>query len=133
MAEESKKLALLRIWQILKEHSDYDHPLKQQEIMDLLEKEYDITLERKAVKANISLLQEAGIEIETVKDRLANREGVYLESREFDDSELRLLIDSVLGSKHITAKYSKDLIERLCGLSSKYFKPYVTHIHTVSD
>lgn len=24
---ESKKLALIRIWQILKEYSDYDHPL----------------------------------------------------------------------------------------------------------
>lgn len=133
MAEESKKLALLRIWQILKEHSDYDHPLKQQEIIEYLEKEYEITLERKAIKTNISLLQEAGVEIETVKDRSANKEGVYLESREFDDSELRLLIDSVLGSKHITAKYSKDLIERLCGLSNEYFKPYVSHIYTVSD
>ena len=31
---EPKKLALLRIWQILLKHSDYDHPLTQEEIIN---------------------------------------------------------------------------------------------------
>lgn len=30
---EPKKLALIRIWQILKEHSDYDHPVTQEDIV----------------------------------------------------------------------------------------------------
>ena len=29
---EPKKLALLRIWQILQKYSDYDHPLTQDDI-----------------------------------------------------------------------------------------------------
>ena len=29
---EPKKLALIRIWQILEEHSDQDHPLTQEDI-----------------------------------------------------------------------------------------------------
>ena len=124
---ESKKLALLRIWQILKEHSDYNHPLTQEDIADKLEKEYGIVIERKAISRNISLLKEAGIEIES------RRAGSYLDCRDFEDSELHMLIDGVLSSKHITAKHSKDLIDRICGLSNKYFRSSVKHIHSVND
>ena len=124
---EPKKLALIRIWQILKDYSDYDHPLTQEDIAKHLENEYGIVIERKAISRNLSLLKEAGIEIES------RRAGSYLECREFDDSELHMLIDGVLSSKHITAKHSKDLIDRLCGLSNKYFRASVRHIHSVND
>ena len=39
---EPKKLALLRIWQILLKHSDYEHPLTQEEIIKHLENEKSI-------------------------------------------------------------------------------------------
>lgn len=124
---EPKKLALIRIWQILKDYSDYDHPLTQEDISKHLENEYGIVIERKAISRNLSLLKEAGIEIES------RRAGSYLGCREFEDSELHMLIDGVLSSKHITAKHSKDLIDRLCGLSNKYFRASVRHIHSVND
>lgn len=124
---EPKKLALIRIWQILKEHSDYDHPVTQEDIVKHLEKDYGIALERKAVGRNISLLREAGIEIET------RRSGSYIGCREFEDSELHMLIDGVLSSKHISANHSKDLIERLCALSNRHFRSSVKHIYSVDD
>ncbi len=124
---EPKKLALIRIWEILKEHSDYDHPLTQAEIAEKLESAYGIILERKAISRNISLLQEAGVDIES------SRGGSFINTREFEDSELRLLIDAVLSSRHIEATQSKDLIDRLCGLSNKYFRSGVKHIHSVKD
>ncbi len=124
---EPKKLALIRIWQILKENTDYDHPMTQEDIMAKLDRDYGIVLERKAVSRNISLLQEAGVEIDS------RRAGCYIDSREFEDAELRMLIDGVLSSKHITAKHSKDLIERLCGLSNKYFKSHVKNVYSVND
>ena len=46
---EPKKLALLRIWQILQKHSDYDHPLTQDDIALHLENDYGIVIERKAI------------------------------------------------------------------------------------
>ena len=55
---------------------------------------HGIVIERKAISRNISLLKEAGIEIES------RRAGSYLEERDFEDSELKLLIDGVLCSKH---------------------------------
>jgi len=124
---EPKKLALLRIWQILLKHSDYDHPLTQEDIIDYLYKEYGIEMERKAIGKNISDLRDAGIDIGS------RRAGSYIDSRDFEDSELRLLIDGVLQSKHITAKHSKDLIEKLCGLSNKYFKSHVKNVYSVND
>lgn len=124
---EPKKLALIRIWQILQKYSDYEHPLTQDEIVLHLENDYGITIERKAVGRNISLLKEAGIDIES------RRAGSYLESREFEDSELKLLIDSVLCSQHINPRQSTDLIEKLCKLSNKYFRSRVKNIYTVKD
>lgn len=124
---EPKKLALIRILQIFKKYSDYDHPLLQEDIAEHLENDYGITLERKAISRNISLLKEAGFEIESTKA------GSYLEEREFEDSELRMLIDGVLSSKYITAKHSKDLIEKLCAMSNKYFRSHVKNIYSVND
>ena len=124
---EPKKLALLRIWQIFQKYSDHDHPLTQDDIALHLENDYGIVIERKAISRNISLLKEAGIEIES------RRVGSYLETREFVDSELKLLIDGVLCSQHINPRQSSDLIEKLCKLSNKYFRSHVKNIHTVKD
>ena len=124
---EPKKLALIRIWQILKEYSDCDHTLTQDDIAQHLVSEYGIVIERKAISRNISLLKEAGIEIES------RRAGSYLAERSFEDSELKLLIDGVLCSKHITAKHSKDLIDRLCGLSNKFFRSHVKNVYSVNE
>ena len=124
---EPKKLALLRIWQIFHKHSDYDHPLTQDDIAEHLESDYGIVIERKAIGRNVSLLKEAGVDI------VSRRAGSYLESREFEDSELKLLIDGVLCSQHINPRHSSDLIEKLCGLSNKYFRSHVKNIHSVGD
>ena len=124
---EPKKLALIRILQILEKHSDSEHPIKHEKIVELLDSEYGLIIERKAIGRNISLLNEAGFEIETTK------KGSYLAERTFEDSELRLLIDGVLSSNYITAKHSKALIEKLCVQSNKYFRPRVKNIYSVND
>ena len=124
---EPKKLALIRILQILERYTDCDHPLKHDEIVKKLENDYSIIIERKAIGRNISLLQEAGYDIETAK------KGSYLNSRLFEDSELRLLSDSVLASQHITVSHSKDLIEKIASLSNKYFKSHIKNVYSVND
>ena len=124
---EPKKLALLRTLEILEKYSDADHPLKQEDIIDYLSNDYGIEVERKTVGRNLALLKEAGYEIVSIK------QGSYLDERRFEDSELRLLIDGVLASKYITAKHSKELIDKLCGLSNKYFRRHVKNIYSVGD
>lgn len=124
---EAKKLALLRILQILHKYSDLQHPLTQEKIAYYLDSEYGIVIERKAISRNISLLMDADVEIGHCRD------GYYLETREFEDTELKLLVDSVLCNQNITAKHSADLIEKLCKLSNKYFRSHVKNVYTVKD
>ena len=124
---EPKKLALLRILQILEQYSDCDNPLKQEDIANYLDKDYGIVIERKAIGRNLSLLKEAGYDI------ASDRRGSFLAERTFDDSELRMLIDGVLASRYITAKHSKELIERLCSLSNRYFRSHVKNIWSVNE
>jgi len=124
---EAKKLALLRILQILHKYSDLQHPLTQEKIAYYLDSEYGIVIERKAISRNISLLMDADVEIGHCRD------GYYLQTREFEDTELKLLVDSVLCNQNITAKHSADLIEKLCKLSNKYFRSHVKNVYAVKD
>ncbi len=134
MEIESKKLALLRVLHVLEYYSDCDHPLTQEEILTYLEKDYGIVLERKAVARQISLLKEAydypNSPLTICSDR---RKGTYIEQRAFEDAELKMLIDGVLSSRYITAGHSKKLIDKLCGLSNKYFRSHVKNVYSVND
>ena len=117
----NKKMLNMLILDILHEYSDEDHRLTQQEILRILKSNYGVEFDRRSVKNNVIYLKEMGYDI-------AMDDGYYLISREFDDAELRLLIDSVLFSKSLTLKQSKTLIEKLCKMGNRYFKPKVSHI-----
>ncbi len=59
--------------------------------------------------------------------------GYRLLSREFDDAELRILIDSVLFSKSISTRQAKGLIQKLRGLASNYFNAKVSHVSNLPE
>ena len=59
----TKKMLNMLILDILKEYSDAEHRLLQQDIIDLLETNYGISCERRAVKSNIVSLQDMGYTI----------------------------------------------------------------------
>lgn len=109
------------ILEILKEYSDQEHRLTQQEIIRLLKSNYDMVCDRRSVKNNVVCLRELGYEI-------SMEDGYYLLEREFDDVELRMLIDSVLFAKFLTQKQAKTLIEKLKSIGNKYFSAKVNHI-----
>ncbi len=122
---EPKKLALLRILSILKSNSNYNHPLTHEQIIKYLNKDYGIILERKAVSHNISLLKEAGIKIKS------DKRGSYFDDQLLNDSELHLIIDSILASTHISQAQSKSLINRVASISNKYFKKHIKNIYSL--
>ena len=129
---DSKKTSIIRVLQVLQEFTDSQHPLTQEEIIEKLQKQYDLTLERKAVANNISYLQEVGFEI----CQAEGRRGVYLDHSGsdffgcgFEDAEIQYLIDLVICNKIITRKQSKDLVEKLSGLSSKYLNVRVPSVY----
>lgn len=125
MSREPKKLALLRILQLLQKLSYEGHPLTHSDIARELEQRYGITMERKAVSRNISVLREAGYDIVSVRD------GCYLREREFEPGELRALIDGVISSRYINGSQSKALIEKLTDLGGPGFDPHIRHLRTL--
>ena len=144
-AKQPKKLLIVNILEILRKYSDADHRLSQREIMELLKTEYGVTIDRKAIRRNIIGLMECGYRIEyneSVRMVPNAKTGISEESylwsdfylaRDFSDAELRLLIDSLLFSRHIPYSQCKELVEKLEQLSSKYFRAHVRHIHTMPD
>ena len=59
-----KKLVILYILDILQKYTDEEHRLSQKEIQDILRREYEMTVDRKAVKRNLLNLIEYGSNIE---------------------------------------------------------------------
>lgn len=143
--KQPKKLLIVNILEILRKHSDADHRLSQKEIIELLKSEYGMEADRKAIRRNILGLIECGYRIEYIETvrmvpnkRTGELEESYIWSdfylsRDFSDAELRLLIDSLLFSRHIPYSQCKELVEKLEQLSSKYFRAHVRHIHTMPD
>ena len=123
---DRKKLLILMILDVLQRSSDENHHLTQQEILRLLETEYGMVCDRRSVKANVLDLIDMGYDINM-------DDGYYLASRDFDDAELRMLIDSVLFSRHISLTQGKRLIEKLEKQSNKYFKAKVSHVRALPD
>ncbi len=144
MSNLKRKKLSFAILEILRQYSDESHKLSQNDIIELLERDYDMKADRKSVKRNITSLLEMGYPID-FKETLRmypNKNGEMEESyilsdfwldREFTDSELRMLIDSLLFSKHIPYNQCQDLVEKLKNLSSNYFNHKVKHIHTLPE
>ena len=120
-ASGSKKMLNMMILEILRTHTDEEHRLTQQEIIRLMKLMYGVTCDRRSVRSNIEALQEMGYEIEV-------RPGYALIDRTFDNAELRMLIDSVLFSRTLSAAQAKQLIGKLTELGSKYFRAKVKHV-----
>lgn len=144
MSNLKRKKLNFAILDILRQYTDENHKLSQNDIIELLEKDYDMKVDRKSVKRNITSLLEMGypIEFSETLRMYPNKDGEMEESyilsdfyleRDFTDSELRLLIDSLLFSKHIPYSQCKELVDKLEGLSNRYFKSRVRFISTLPE
>ena len=137
---QPKKLLIMNILEILQRYTDEDHRLSQREIGEILEREYSVRADRKTIKRNLTDLIDAGYDLEYSESIRKNRQGEdevlltdwYL-NRTFTDSELRLLIDGLLFSKHIPYSQCRDLVQKLEGLSSQYFRSRTGYIRTLPN
>ena len=143
-AAEPKKLLILYILEVLKRHSDSDHRLTQREIMQLVERDFDTSIDRKSIKRNLDLLIDAGYDIgfstTPRQQRLRNgreeefeiKSDFYFE-HELTDAELRLIIDGLIFSRHISLAQRRQLVKKLEGLSSKHFSSRMTHVYSMKQ
>jgi len=110
------KARLLVLLKMFYELTDKDHTMTNVEIIDYLEKE-NVQANLATLRDDIALLKKHGYDIRTIVSR-PNR--YYWGEREFELSELKLLVDAVASSRFITESKSKVLSRKLYQFSSKH-------------
>ncbi len=153
--KQPKKLLILNILDILHRYSDENHRLSQQDIVDYLKKDYDMSADRKTIRRNILDLIDCGHDIaysesvrsipvkgkdgkaavdpktgQTLTEDIGVMTDFFLKNK-FTDGELRLLIDGILFSHYVPYNQCKELIGKLESLSNNHFKSRVKHISRI--
>ncbi len=113
----SSNLIPLCILRILEKYSAPQTPITQEELRELLERDFGISCERKALGRTLNRMRdELGLDIPT------SGKGCWLNSRLFEEEELQLLASTVLSSSAIAEEKKNSLFDKLCSLSSINFR-----------
>jgi predicted DNA-binding transcriptional regulator YafY len=107
---EKQKQKLFRILEILLRDTDSSHGITSTRIIELLDTEFGIKAERRSIYDDLITLGELGFEVERLN---TNPTSYTLANRLFEMPELKMLVDAVQSSKFITAKKSRDIINKL--------------------
>ena len=108
---DNQKLKIFYILDYLQRNSHEEKPVRTAELISMLDREHNISCDRKTVYSDVAALQDYGVDIVSIPGKNG---GYYIASRNFELPELKLLIDAVQSSKYLTEKKSKELIEKLC-------------------
>ena len=111
----NKKLKLLYLAQYLQQQTDEEHPKTVGDMIDYLAA-FGISAERKSIYDDLHLLEQYGMDIQTVKGKSF---GYFLGQRDFQLPELKMLIDVVQSSPFLSRKKSMELIGKLETLTSR--------------
>ena len=111
--KKMSKVKLLRLYDILRNETDEDHPMTTKQLCDRLDSE-GICCDRRTLKDDIGQLRDAGYEIMDTKIGYIN--AYYFEDRPFSVPELKILIDAVQAASFITDKKSAALVDKIAEL-----------------
>ena len=111
--ENFSKIKLLRIWEILKQESDEEHPLSTNQIIERLARG-GISCDRRTLYQDIAALNSYGYEVICRRGQHSN--SYYVEDRSFDVPELRILIDAVQAASFLTEKKTVELVDKIAAL-----------------
>lgn len=115
MLWKTKEKFVLTLYKLLYERTDAEHPLSTAQLIDILANEYSISAHRSTITKDVDVLISFGINVVRIE---STQNKYYIDEREFETSELKLLIDAVESSKFITEQKSKDLVAKLVKLTS---------------
>lgn len=108
--QNESKFRLLSILSVLTEESDEDHPLTTQQIINKLNKDYNIPAHRTTVGNDIDILMKFGYDICKVEST-SNK--YFMASRQLEMPEIKIILDAVTAAKFITEKKSKELTDKI--------------------
>lgn len=114
MADE-RRLRILRVKDFFEEYTDEDHSAMMNDIIQYLKK-YGIEAERRSIIEDIDALNHYGMDIQ-LDENGKSRKSL---DREFEISEIRMLVDCIASSIFLPEEKSKALIDKLLKLLSLY-------------
>lgn len=129
---------ILYILNVLKKYSDEGHILKATEIQRRVKEDYDVEIDTRTIRRNINLLKYK-LEYD-ISTREENGKGYYISKNpdtDFEQGEIRAIIDIFSYAKYITPRIAKNVIEKCKNLQNIYenkklrdYKIYVSGIKT---
>lgn len=109
------KRRLIALAEFFKAKTDEEHIYSASQIIEHLVSD-GIDVERKALYSDIDALRLAGYDIVCTRSPKA---GFFLASRDFEEAEVRLMIDAVQAAKFITVKKTDALVKKMGSLLSE--------------
>lgn len=126
MTEAGKKMIIVCIARILLRDSEADHPLSQQDILQLLEKNYGLVVDRKTVRRNLLALRDGGLPVVCRQaDRVIRGKSSPLSldwywDHDLTKNDIRTLIDLLYFSR-LPSTQVKQISEKLKRLHIRSF------------
>lgn len=114
---DNQKEKILHLLAYLRENTDENHPVTAAALAAMLEREYNISCDRKTVISDIQAMQACCIDVISLH---GPKGGYYLASRDFELPELKLLLGAVQSSRYLTQKKSRELTKKLLGQCSRH-------------
>lgn len=108
-----QKMKLLIIWEILQKKTDRNHQMTTNELICELA-DYNISCERRTLYKDIELLRSYGYEI--IKGHLCHENTYYVNNRQFNISEIKIVMDAIQSASFIPEKKTAELLDKLAAL-----------------
>lgn len=116
-AVNPQKIKLLKLYEILRQHTDEDRPLSTNQLCAMLEAE-GITCDRRTLAEDIDILNANGFEVLRRRTRYAML--FYIVDRRFDLAEVKILIDAIQAASFITKQKTTELTDKVASLAGSY-------------
>ena len=111
--EKANKVKLIKIWEILSQETDENHPISTPELLAKLA-DMGIECDRRTLYADIKALNACGYEILCLR---SSSNEYYVEDRTFSLPELRIMMDAVQAASFITKKKTGEFVDKIASLA----------------
>ncbi len=115
METSISKLKMLKIWEMLCRETDEDHPMPSTTIIKKLA-DMGISCDRRTLYKDIDALNENGYLVECNRSR---QNEYYVLERNFDPTELHILMDAVQAASFVTEEKTNELVNKIASLSGE--------------
>lgn len=119
MSENSTKIKLLKLYEILRSETDEEHPISRIELSKRVH-EQGVPCHVRTISRDIATLNKFGYEV--VSFRKDRERYYYLPECDFSIPELKIMIDAVQAANFVTEKKTAELIEKIAMLGGSHRK-----------